>query len=35
LNSATVFYFVTECPDVTVLVWGCVQVTNHSCFIRT
>jgi len=22
LNTTTVFYFVTECPDVTVLVWG-------------
>ena len=30
LNTTTVFYFVTEFPDVTVLVWGCVQATNQS-----
>jgi len=35
LNTTTVFYFVTECPDVTALVWGCVQATNHSYFTRT
>ena len=35
LNTTTVFYFVTKCPYVTVLVWGCVQATNQSCFIRT
>ena len=35
LNITTAFYFVTECPDVTVLVWGCVQATNHSYFTRT
>jgi len=35
LNTTTVFYFVTECPDVTVLVWGCVQATSHSYFTRT
>ena len=34
LNTTIVFYFVTE-PDVTVLVWGCVQATNNSYFIRT
>jgi len=35
LNTTTVFYFVTECPDVTVLVWRCVQATNHLYFTRT
>ena len=28
LNTTTAFYFVTECPDVTVLVWACVQATT-------
>ena len=34
LNITTIFYFVIECPDVTVLVW-CVQATIHSYFTRT
>ena len=32
LNPTTAFYFVTERPDVTVLVWGCVQATNSPGF---
>jgi len=35
MNTTAVFYFVTECLDVTVLVWGCMQATNHSYFTRT
>ena len=34
MNTTTTFYFVTECPDVTVLVWGDMQVTTHSYFTR-
>ena len=36
LNTTTAYalYFVAECPDVTVLVCGRVQVTTHSYFIR-
>jgi len=35
LNTTTAYalYFVAECPDVTVLVCGRVQVTTHSYFI--
>ena len=35
LNTTTAYalYVVTECPDVTVLVCGRVQVTTHSYFI--
>ena len=35
LNTTTAFHFVTECPDVTVLVWGCLQATNNSYLTRT
>jgi len=31
-DNTTAFYFVTEGPDVPVLVWGHVQATTHSCF---
>ena len=32
LDNITTFHFVTECQDVTVLVWGHVQATTHSYF---
>ena len=31
-ETTTPFYFVTECSDVTVLVWGRVKATAHSYF---
>ena len=34
LNTKTTFYFVTECPGVTVLGWGRVQATTLSYFNR-
>jgi len=34
LNATTAFYFVTECPKVTLLVWGRVHPTTHSHFTR-
>ena len=34
LNTTTAFYLVTECPDLTMLFWGRVQVTTHSYVIR-
>jgi len=32
LSATIAFYFVTEGPDVPVLVWGRVQATMHSYF---
>ena len=32
LNTTTAFYIVTECVEVTVLVWGRVQAKTHSYF---
>jgi len=34
LNNSTAFYFVTEYPEVTVLIWGRVQATKHSYVTR-
>ena len=32
-NNTTAFYFVTEGPDVPVLVWGCVYCAGHNAFV--
>jgi len=34
LNTITSFYFMTECPDIAVLVWGRVQATTYSYLTR-
>ena len=32
-NNTTAFYFVTEGPDIHMLVWGCVHCAGHNTFV--